>query len=131
MTAFGEFQAYYTIDQLSNESQSKIAWIGATQVAILLISGVISGPLFDLGHLRSQLITGSFLMIFGIMMTSICQTLWQFVLAQGICYGLGSGIIFIPMIGVITQWFSQEKRGMANGIASIGSGIGKLRKYLQ
>jgi MFS family permease len=56
-------------------------------------------------------------------MTSLCKELWQFILAQGICIGLGSGIVFVPFIGLLSQWFS-SKRGVANGVASSGSAVG-------
>jgi MFS family permease len=74
---------------------------------MMFACGMIAGPLFDKGY----------------MMTSLCTVLWQFVAAQGVCIGLGSGLIFIPMIGLIAQWFN-SKRGIANGLASSGSGVG-------
>lgn len=38
--------------------------------------------------------------------------------------GLGSGGAYIPSLGLLGQWFSRERKGMALGIAMAGAGIG-------
>jgi MFS family permease len=90
---------------------------------MMFACGMIAGPLFDKGYFYHCHIIGSILIVLGYMMTSLCTVLWQFVAAQGVCIGLGSGLVFIPMIGLIAQWFN-SKRGIANGLASSGSGVG-------
>lgn len=46
--SFGVFQEYYQSHQLRHESPSTIAWIGSTQVFLLMSGNAIGGPLFDL-----------------------------------------------------------------------------------
>jgi MFS family permease len=77
-----------------------------------------------MGYFKHLLPAGSVLIVFGMMMASICDELWQLVLAQGLCVGIGCGLVFVPTIGVVMQWFS-SKRALANGLGSIGSGIGE------
>jgi MFS family permease len=84
--------------------------------------GVITGPLYDAGYFRTLLFTGSFLTVFGMMMTSICTEYWQVILAQGLTIGLGSGCLFIPSVAIVSTYFS-TKKSLATGIAASGSSI--------
>lgn len=90
----GVFQAYYQQDILQHKSASDISWIGSLQSCLFIIGTVVVGPLFDLGYLRSTLTVGTILTVFGTMMTSLCQEYWQFILAQGVCTGLGMTCLF-------------------------------------
>ena len=85
--------------------------------------GVISGPLFDAGYFHVLLPAGAFLMAFGLMMTSLATQYWQFILAQGLCVGLGAGCLFVPSVAILPQYF-EKRRALANGIAASGSSIG-------
>ncbi|KAL1970544.1 hypothetical protein VTN77DRAFT_4188 [Rasamsonia byssochlamydoides] len=123
INTFGDFQTYYEQAILSNMSASSIAWIGSIQSFLLMLIGVITGPLFDAGYFQLLLLSGSFLIPFGLMMTSLSTQYWQFMLAQGICIGLGAGLLFVPSVAILPQYF-RRKRGLANGIAASGSSIG-------
>ncbi|UKZ80600.1 hypothetical protein TrVFT333_008362 [Trichoderma virens FT-333] len=50
---------------------------------------------------------------------------WHLFLSQGLLFGWGCSFLYIGTIGIIPQWFSR-RRGIANGIAAAGSGIGGL-----
>jgi hypothetical protein len=91
---------------------------------LLLFGGAITGPSFDLGYLRTLLLTGTLFSVLGMMLTSICLAYWQFFLAQGVVTGIGFGCLFLPSAGIISQYFT-TKRGLAYGIAASGSSIGK------
>ena len=108
-----------------NESSSNISWIGTIQAFLLIFIGLITGPLFDYGYLRGLIITGSFGIVFGMMMTSICTEYWQVLLAQGILVGLGCGCLFVPSIAIIPQYFS-TKKAFAQGIGASGSSLGEV-----
>lgn len=123
VNAFGVFQTYYHIGFLSNESPSNISWIGSIQSFLLLVIGVFTGPLYDAGYLRALIITGSSLIVFGFMMTSLCSQYWQVILAQAVCIGLGQGCLFIPSVAIIPQHFT-TKKAFAIGLASSGSSLG-------
>ena len=47
VNAFGVFQAYYAKNQLQSSSASNISWIGGVQIALLYISGLVLGRVFD------------------------------------------------------------------------------------
>jgi MFS family permease len=123
VNSFGVFQTYYTEDLLSHQSESNISWIGSLQAFLLLAFTLVGGPLHDLGHTHMQLLVCSALAVFGLMMTSLCTEYWQFMLAQGVCMGLGFGGVFITSVAITPSYFS-KKRGLALGIAASGSSIG-------
>ena len=123
VNAFGVFQTYYHIGFLRNKSPSNISWIGSIQSFLLLIIGVVTGPLYDAGYFRALILTGSSLIAFGFMMTSLCSQYWQVLLAQAICIGLGQGCLFIPSVAIIPQHFT-TKKAFATGLASSGSSLG-------
>lgn len=122
MNSFGVFQTYYE-SLLPNSSPSAISWIGSIQVFLLRFVAVITGPLFDIGYFRTLIGSGSFLVVFGTMMTSLGTQYWHFLLAQGFCVGLGAGILFLPSVSSIPQYFS-TRRGLATGVAATGSSLG-------
>jgi MFS family permease len=104
-------------------SPSSIAWIGSIESALLMLVGVITGPLFDAGYFYVLVPVGTFLVVFGLMMTSLSTEYYQIMLAQGICVGIGTGCLFVPSVALLPQYF-KKKRGLANGIAASGSSIG-------
>ena len=105
---YGAFQTFYQSKLLAKESPSNIAWIGSLQAFLLLLAGVITGPLFDLGYFIILESVGGTLVVFGLMMTSICKEFWQVMLAQGVCVGLGSGCLFIPSVAICATYFSKS-----------------------
>jgi MFS family permease len=58
-------------------------------------------------------------------MISLCKTYWQTMLAQGLGAGIGIGIIFLPAVSVLSQYFLR-RRALAIGIAVTGSSIGGI-----
>ncbi|KAI0132951.1 major facilitator superfamily domain-containing protein [Xylariales sp. AK1849] len=95
---------------------------GSTQSFLLLFVGVVAGPPYDRDYLRSLLITGTALVVVGMMM-SFCTQYWHVVLAQAVCIGLGTGFLYIPSIALIPQYFYQDK-ALAQGFVVSGSGFG-------
>ncbi|KAL4942158.1 hypothetical protein BDV06DRAFT_167233 [Aspergillus oleicola] len=123
VNTWGVYQTYYEQTLLADKPSSTIAWVGSLQSFLLMLFGVVTGPLFDAGYFRALLGFGTIMLPFGLMMTSISTEYWHFILAQGICIGLACGTLFVPAIAILPQYFRQ-KRGLANGIAATGSSIG-------
>lgn len=121
----GVYQTFYEQILLPNETSSNISWIGSIQAFLLVFIGVFTGPLFDRGYLRSLLVAGSFGVVFGMMMTSLCDKYWQVVIAQGVLVGLGCGCLFVPCVAIIPSYFS-TKKALAQGIAASGSSLGGI-----
>ncbi|KAH8664412.1 major facilitator superfamily domain-containing protein [Xylariales sp. PMI_506] len=120
VNSFGVYQAYYEQVLLTTSSSSDISWIGSIQGFLLLSGGIVSGPLFDKGYFRHMVCIGLFFIVFGMFMTSLCTTYWQVFLAQGLCVGLGCGIVFLPATAILSQYFS-KRVALATGLGSSGS----------
>lgn len=123
INTWGAYQTYYEQNLLSDVSSSSIAWIGSLQSFLLMLVGVITGPLFDAGYFRGLVGFAAFMLPFGLMMTSISTKYWHLILAQGVCVGLAAGCMFVPSVALLPQYF-RRKRGFANGLAASGSSIG-------
>ncbi|KAJ4349884.1 uncharacterized protein N0V89_008503 [Didymosphaeria variabile] len=123
INTFGSYQAYYETDLLTSSTPSAISWVGSIQAFLLLVVGMICGPLYDRGHFRLLLIGGSFLLVFGQMMLSLCHEYYQVLLAQAICIGFGCGCLFIPSVAILSTYFT-TKIATAMGIAASGSSLG-------
>lgn len=61
---FGVYQSYYQLNQLSNETESNISWIGSIQLWLQFSMGAVAGPLFDKGYFRHLLLVGSIIYAF-------------------------------------------------------------------
>ncbi|MCJ1332389.1 hypothetical protein MMC10_009081 [Thelotrema lepadinum] len=123
ISAFSVFQTYYESGELFEATSSDISWIGAIQCFLLQLTGLIAGPVYDRGHLRLLLVSGSFMIVFGLMMLSLSTEYWQALLSQAFCVGIGAGLLFVPTVSLIPTYFSTYI-GLAIGIASSGSSLG-------
>jgi len=123
INAFGVFQTYYSGTLLPNYTNSQISWIGTFTSFLLCASPISWGPIFDLGSPKLLVLFGSFCVVFGLMMTSLCHEYWQLLLAQGIVVGLGGGCLFITATSILPSYFS-KKRALVMGLAASGSSLG-------
>ena len=125
LNTFGVFQTYYETGALFHNSSSDIAWIGALQSFMLMFVGFITGPIYDKGYFRHLIVVGSFLIVFGLMMLSLCKSYWEVLLAQGFCIGIGAGCLYVPCIAILPTYFT-TKLGLALGLAVSGSSLGGI-----
>ncbi|PQE30052.1 major facilitator superfamily transporter protein [Rutstroemia sp. NJR-2017a WRK4] len=121
--SFGVFQTYYVTNL--HRSPSDISWIGSLTVFLLFSVGIASGRLTDAGYFYPTVLSGAFLIVFGTFMVSLCTSYWQLLLAQGICIGLGNGLMLTPIMTIISTYF-RKKLPIAMGIAACGSVTGGL-----
>lgn len=123
ITTFGVFQTYYVT--ALGHPPSDISWIGSVQIFLLFFVGTFSGRLTDYGLFRPTFVLGSIFLLVGVFMTSLSTTYWQLFLSQGIATGLGNGLLFCPILAVLSTYFS-TKRAVAIGIAASGTATGGL-----
>ncbi|KAF2480250.1 major facilitator superfamily domain-containing protein [Neohortaea acidophila] len=123
--SFGAFQDFYTLHYLSTYPASAIAWIGTVQGALLVAVGLLSGPLYDLGYWRLLYATGAFMCVFGLMMLSLSTEYYQVMLSQGFCIGIGSGLLYIPVLTLIGAAFKKQ-RALAMGVITSGIALGGI-----
>jgi MFS family permease len=125
INTYGVFQSYYESGVLFKATSSQISWIGSAQAFFIMFSGVVTGPLYDMGYVRALLAIGGFLIVGGHTALSFCTAHWQVLLAQGICAGLGMGCLFVPTISILPTYF-RARLGLAVGIANAGAALGGI-----
>lgn len=123
INSFGVFQQYYS--EALDEPHSNISWVGSIQIFLLFFIGTFSGRATDAGFFKATWGIGCVINLLGIFMTSLTKTYWQLFLAQGLCQGIGCGLMFCPTLAVLSTYFSKN-RGFAIGISASGSATGGL-----
>ncbi|SMQ56016.1 unnamed protein product [Zymoseptoria tritici ST99CH_3D7] len=123
--AFGSFQSFYETSYLPTLPASTISWIGTVTIFLLILIGVISGPLFDLGYFRTMLITGALIETLSVFLVSVSSSYYQLMLTQGVLMGLGNGLLYLPGLALVSRSFKRN-RAIAMGITTCGAPIGGI-----
>lgn len=123
ITSFGIFQSTY--QEMLQAAPSTVSWIGTVQIFTLLLVGALSGRASDAGLVHEAVLGGTVLIIFGLFMTSLATQYYQLFLAQGVCIGLGMGILYMPGLSVPSSYF-KAKKSLAVAIIASGAGSGGL-----
>ena len=121
--SYGIFQQYYT--QHLGFSPSSVGWIGGMQVFLLFGVGIFSGRASDAGYFRWFFVSGVALQVLGMLTTSWTTKYWQILLSQGVCVGLGHGLLFTPGLSVSSSYFKKH-RSVAVGISAAGAATGGM-----
>ncbi|KAI1114023.1 major facilitator superfamily domain-containing protein [Nemania sp. NC0429] len=123
---FGAFQELYVRTLLPTTSPSAISWIGSVQVFFVIFLGAFTGPLFDAGYLRPLLALGCFLIVLGMATLSLATTYWQVFLAQAVAVGVGSGLVYVPSLALVSTLFPERTRPWAIGCVNSGGSVGGI-----
>ena len=123
VNGFGVFQTYYST--LLSRPPSDISWIGSVQIFLLFFIGTFSGRATDAGFFKITWAAGAVLCMLGIFTASLSTEYWQLFLSQGLCLGVGSGLMFCPSISLTATYFSRN-RGLALAVCATGSATGGI-----
>lgn len=107
---------------MPEQDASRIAWIGSIQLFFTTIGCLPGGILLDRGYLKSLILVGTVLEVIGLLVTSFFQGFWPVLLAQGVCMGIGSGLMALVPVAVLAMFF-ERKRMLATGLASTGASV--------
>jgi MFS family permease len=121
--SFGAFQTFYA--ETLPESPSTISWIGSLQASLIFLVGAFSGRALDAGLFQPTIIVGIVIQLIGIFTMSLSKKYWQLLVTQGILTGIGGGLFFCPVVGLMSTYFL-KKRGVALGIATTGNSVGGI-----
>ncbi|XP_034657198.1 monocarboxylate transporter 12 [Drosophila subobscura] len=114
---YDEFTAYF------NEGKGYTAWIASIMVGVTFSSGPISSSFVNRYGCRAVTIAGAILAASCIIVSMFAQNVLTLIITIGFGTGLGFGLIYLPAIVSVTQYFD-TKRSLATGIAVCGSGFG-------
>ncbi|GES64216.1 major facilitator superfamily domain, general substrate transporter [Aspergillus terreus] len=117
------FQAEYETNQLKQYNQSTVSWITSMEFFFMLFMSPVAGRLFDNYGPRLPVAIGTFLHVFGLMMTSLSTKYYQFALSQSVCSGIGASLVFTPSMTAPMTFF-RRNRALAGGLTIAGSSLG-------
>ncbi|KAF2746411.1 MFS general substrate transporter [Sporormia fimetaria CBS 119925] len=120
--AFGVFQTHYVDSLMPGEDTATIAWIGSIQLFFTTLGCLPGGLLIDRGYLKSVIAVGTVLEVIGLVISSFFKTYWAILLSQGVCMGIGSGLLALLPVAVLAMFF-EKKRMLATGLASTGASV--------
>lgn len=116
LSSFGTYLSWHRRNQLSSYSPAAISLIGSLQLWVFLFSvsalithdttkdlntldkGGVVGWYFDRYGPRPILTAGATIFVSSVMMISFCQTYYHYLMAQGVLFGLGSGLMSVSLI---------------------------------
>ncbi len=101
---------------------------GAQSIGMLIymVMAPIVGHLVDRLDPRKVILPGVFLMGLGLLLCTQIKSLVHFYLFFGVIAAIGVTCLSIsPFTAILSHWF-EKRRGMANGLASVGIGLGPL-----
>ncbi len=85
------------------------------------IGGILMGRFSDRFGIMRPIMLGALCLACGLAMAAYAQTLWQFVLINGLIVGfLGTSTTFGPLVADISHWFTR-RRGLAVAICVSGN----------
>ena len=121
--SFGVFQPYY--EEMLQKDASTVSWIGSIQIFLVYFIGTFSGRAMDAGFFYVTVTIGLLMQLIGVFTSSVATQYWQLFLAQGLCHGIGNGLLFCPIIALISTYFT-KKRAVAIALQAAGGGTGGL-----
>ncbi|KAI0788897.1 MFS general substrate transporter [Abortiporus biennis] len=124
--SYGIFQDYYTTHPpYENVSGVLIGAVGTVALAIEYCEGLFLALLFGRypDYMKQVMWFGLFLSTLSLFLSSFVSQVWSLFLLQGVLFGIGGGMLYMPVINLLSEWFV-EKRGLAGGIIFAGSGVG-------
>jgi MFS transporter, OFA family, oxalate/formate antiporter len=102
-----------------------IQWTLTILIVLQTWLSPIQGWLVDKFGPRLLVAAGGLLSGLGWIGASQATSLWGIYMTYGFLCGVGTGIVYIGVIGQMVRWFP-EKRGLAAGLAAAGYGFGAI-----
>ena len=106
---------------------SRASISGAASIAFLLMGflGIGVGRLNDRFGPRILMTVSGVFFGMGYLLLSKLEAIWQLYLFFGIIFGIGLSTVDVIALTTIARWFVR-KRGIATGIAKVGTGAGQM-----
>jgi len=104
---------------------SEVQWT----ITILIVLQTWLSPLqgFMVERLGPKLLIGLGALLSGVgwIASSYISSLWGLYATYGLLCGVGTGIVYIGIVGLMVRWFP-ERRGFATGVVAAGYGFGAM-----
>ncbi|KAJ4129108.1 hypothetical protein NW768_007639 [Fusarium equiseti] len=123
-SAYAVFLAnYLDTDTFPGTSGLDYAFIGGLSLTCLFLISPIATVCVGRFGIRPTMSVGMLFESASLVCASLASRSWHLFLTQGVLFGFGLGLLFIPTAAVIPQWFT-TKRSLATGFALAGAAFG-------
>ena len=85
----------------------------------------VQGYLIDRFSPKLMIAFGTALSGLGWVLAASATSLWTLYLTYGLFCGIGTGIVYVGIVGLMVQWFP-DRRGFAAGLVAAGYGMGAM-----
>ena len=106
-------------------SRIEYSFIGGLSISCAMLIGPLASKMQKLVGTNITLFLGNILLFVALLGASYAYQIWHLFLTQGVCFGVGMGLLYLPAMAVLPHWFS-TRRSLSMGIAGAGAGIGGL-----
>ncbi|KAI5862678.1 MFS general substrate transporter [Durotheca rogersii] len=126
-SSYAVFLAHYLRTGVFGDSQLGYAFVGGLSISISLLVAPLATVLMGWGRCGTRLtiFIGAVFETIAFVGSSFATELWHILLSQGLSFGVGLGMCFVPSAAVPPQWFV-KRRSFASAITASGSGFGGL-----
>ncbi|KAF8601580.1 MFS general substrate transporter [Ceratobasidium sp. AG-I] len=123
---YGVFQEYFLHQRtFGDASEAAIGAVGTVALAIEYFENLLVILVVQHWPDKTRLIMWSCLGLCcgSLALASFATKIWHLILLQGVCFGIGGGALYAPVIVYLSEWFT-TRRGLAGAIIFGGSGAG-------
>jgi MFS family permease len=105
-------------------TRASISGSQSVYMVIYAIIALIAGSLADNYGPKRIIMGGAIFMGVGILLTSCINAVWQYYLTYGVLVAIGSGALYVPVVGAVSKFFTKQ-RNLAIGLTASGGGVGQ------
>ncbi|WP_430911284.1 oxalate/formate MFS antiporter [Methylobacterium sp. sgz302541] len=102
-----------------------IQWTFTILIVLQTFFSPIQGYLIDRFSPKLMIALGAVLSGLGWVLAAKVTTIWGLYATYGLFCGLGTGIVYVGIVGLMVRWFP-DRRGFAVGIVAAGYGMGAM-----
>ncbi|GFO32962.1 monocarboxylate transporter 12 [Plakobranchus ocellatus] len=106
-----------------NAPKSQVSLVGSLLPGTYLFAGAVVSAMTNKFGCRPVVIAGTLVSTMAFILASQSTTITMLILTYGVMGGFGLGMMYLPCI-VIVGYYFERRRGLANGLAVSGSGMG-------
>ena len=107
---------------------TSLPWVQVTFTLVIVLQtwfAPLQGWLIDRFGARLLIALGAFLSGLGWVLASYADSLLALYLTYGLFCGLGTGLVYVGVVGLMVRWFP-DRRGFAAGVVAAGYGMGAM-----
>jgi MFS transporter, OFA family, oxalate/formate antiporter len=104
---------------------SALQWTFSLLIVLQTFFSPVQGYLIDRFGPRLLLGTGTVLTGLSWVLAAQAESLTGLLLSYGLLGGIGTGIVYVGVVGLMVRWFP-DRRGLATGVVAAGYGVGAI-----